>query len=110
MAGQELSRVLCYHTGSSPLLSSPFCKATPGRVLTTSQKPRTYVVFLLAGDGVAADLSVLDSRQIPAGEIRAESAEAGAAKGYGLGEGRVFFLVKEEGEAPGKMCFAATMW
>lgn len=56
---------------------------------------RTNVVLFFAGDGVAADLSVLDGRKIPGGEPEENLLRLGLPRGPGAGGNRVLFLLKE---------------
>lgn len=79
-------------TAQQGLPPTPYCPGHP-----QPPDPRTDVVFFFAGDGIAADLTILDGRQIPGeGGNREES-----ARGLGCGP---------EGKAPGQVGSAAPVW
>lgn len=70
---------------------------------------RTNVVLFFAGDGVAADLSVLDGREIPGGKPEWNLLRLGLPRGPGAGGNGVLFLLKEpqpraRGSSRGGLC------
>lgn len=85
------------------VLSFPHCHSCTA---TNPPDSRTNVVLFFAGDGVAADLSVLDGRQIPRGD-QISVYPAGTAQGaWGQGTARFFFPCSKdykEEEVPGKV-------